>query len=394
MAAFRLLLASAAAAAAVSARAGSALWPRHGHDARHSSANPLGGATTGSVRYTAPTDGYTLAASPVITNSGTVVIGTTGGGGGGVVVAFTNTSDLRWTFVLPPLARGTSSAGAIVGEDLVVVPTNNGTLYALNLSTGTLVWTYVHPYPMNMASPAVDDATGTIFVGCNLSLLALDRSGAKLWANDSYSKVTATPTLYQGLLVVGCTFSQDAHGALFVLNATTGYALAKWQLPGYSWVIGAAAVTEDRTAIVCGAGTNAAVYAFSLPALDTPLWSYSNFSTQDAIVASPAVYNGVVFIVSGNGRVAALTAATGAPLWTLDLPYTFGVPSCFASPALDGRGALFIACRNFVVSLRSSDGSVLWNHTAAGLVTTYSSPAVGDGVIVVGTRAGDVVTFE
>jgi len=362
------------------------MWPKHGYDERHSGASPLSGAAVGVLKYTAHTDGSIIDSSPMINSDGSFVVATTQG----LVAAFSSSSQPLWNYTLPPLTRGTRSSAAILGG-LVILPTHNGTIFAFELASGALQWTYVHTTPIELSSVAFDGASGALFFGCNLGLVALDKQGHKLWANDSYSMVLSTPTVYNGLIYFGCIYNQDAHGALFVLNASTGYMVSKWQLPGYSWVVGSPSITDDGIIIVCSAG-DAAVYAFASSDLTHPLWSYTNYSILDSTVASPAVLNGWVYIVSGNGRLVALDSKNGAPRWVVDLPYSPELFGCFASPPLDGRQALYVACYNFLASFQASDGQLLWNSTLPG-VTTYSSPAVANGWIVLGLGNGDVLTF-
>ena len=365
-------------------------WPRRGHDNLHTGASTLSGAIKGVLNITLPTDGGPISTSPVIDNDGTVYLATEGG-----LVLALNRGVQRWNATLPPLTKGTHSSGTIIGSAaLFVIPSHNGTVFAYDLANGKLQWTYVHPLPTEISSAIFDETTNTIYWGANLGLVAIDTKGVKLWANDSYSKVYSTPSLLNGLLYFGCIRSQEARGDLWVLNASTGYAVSRWTLPGYSWIIASISISTDHgMLIVCANGGSGSVYGFNVTNTTSPAWSFSNYSVGDGVTASPALSNGVAYIVSGYGRISALDIVTGVPLWIRDLYYTAPLGNCFASPALDGAGALYVACRKSVLSLSAKTGALLWNYTTPSLVTTYSSPAIGDGYIVLGTGSGDVLTF-
>ena len=125
------------------------------------------------------------------------------------------------------------------------------------------------------------------------------------------------------------------------------------------------------------------------PTTNHVLWSYI---TGNAVESSPAVVDGVVYVGSDDGKVYALSAATGALIWS----HTIGdkVPSLGVangviyvgrvSPDLSGRGAVF--------ALNAATGSVLWNFPTDDAVS--SSPSVSNGVVYVGSEDGESICFE
>jgi outer membrane protein assembly factor BamB len=106
--------------------------------------------------------------------------------------------------------------------------------------------------------------------------------------------------------------------------------------------------------------------------------------------SSPAVSGDTVFATvlarghgSNLGLVVALDYATGATLWSRDLPS----PS-ESSPLLD-HGKLFFGSQNGIVyALNARTGSVLWAYHAAGAVK--ASPTLSGGVLYFGDYSGHV----
>jgi eukaryotic-like serine/threonine-protein kinase len=114
-------------------------------------------------------------------------------------------------------------------------------------------------------------------------------------------------------------------------------------------------------------------YLYALNAsTSTKLWSYN---TGKDVFSSPAVANGVVYIGSLVHNVDALNASTGALLWS----YTTG--GAVGSSSYDKK----------VYALKAKTGALLWSYTTdSGM---YSSPAVSNGVLYVGSLEGGVYAF-
>lgn len=104
-------------------------------------------------------------------------------------------------------------------------------------------------------------------------------------------------------------------------------------------------------------------------------WS---FTTGGAIGSSPAVANGVVYIGSVDRNLYALNASTGAELWS------FASSGAIDSPPTVANGVVYFGSldRN-VYALDASTGAELWSFNTAGSID--SSPAVANGVVYVGS---------
>ena len=77
------------------------------------------------------------------------------------------------------------ASAAQLPDGTVVVPSADGTIYALDPATGALRWRYDTLNPIR-SSPAVD-AAGNVYVGSGDGrLIVLDRKGRLRWAMGSH----------------------------------------------------------------------------------------------------------------------------------------------------------------------------------------------------------------
>jgi putative pyrroloquinoline-quinone binding quinoprotein/fibronectin type III domain protein len=134
-------------------------------------------------------------------------------------------------------------------------------------------------------------------------------------------------------------------------------------------------VTAERGGVVRG----------YLAASGALLWTQSLGGEGD-LTSTPAASRGRAVVALGDGRVACLALATGEVLWT-------------ASAGGGPRAAVALSGETLVVSqgfpsrkLRALDlvsGQTRWEQTLGQVA--YSSPAIRDGLVVVGTNGG---TYE
>lgn len=134
-------------------------------------------------------------------------------------------------------------------------------------------------------------------------------------------------------------------------------------------------------------------------------WS---FKTDAAVVASPAVADGVVFVGSSDGTLYALDEATGAVRWKAE------TDGPIASSAAVSKGVVYVGSYDGnVYALAAATGAVAWKFATDGPDRRFeakglhglkpadqtipdawdfyaSSPAVSDGVVYVGSGDGHV----
>ncbi len=142
----------------------------------------------------------TVAASPLITADGKMIIGAFDG----YVYAFdTKTGNLLWRF-------GTRdhiyASPALLPDGTVIQPSADGTVYALNPSTGKELWAYDTLMPIR-SSPAVD-ADGNIYFGSGEGkLFVLNPDGTFRWSiqliNTGRNDLNSSPALGRNAIYIG-----------------------------------------------------------------------------------------------------------------------------------------------------------------------------------------------
>ncbi len=128
----------------------------------------------------------------------------------------------------------------------------------------------------------------------------------------------------------------------------------------------------------------------------TLAWSYC---TGAAILSSPVVSAGVVYIASTNGTLAALDARSGRALWQ----FRAG-GSLYSSPTIQSGNVYIGALDGFVYAVDAASGHLRWHGRVDGAgAKIWSSPAVADGLVIVGVASalsekpkipGEVLAFD
>jgi outer membrane protein assembly factor BamB len=186
----------------------------------------------------------------------------------GVFALDAMTGEERWFF---PTGGSVAASPAVVGPNLIV-PSKDGTVYAINRSTGALVWE--SPVDAGISSPAVFG--GTVFVGGGSfgspgRVVALDAAdGSVRWSFEPNGPVQSSITYAMGKIVFA---TNTARGTVYAINAATGSAA----------------------------------------------WSFEP-SPAEYILGSPVVADGIVYVPSDNGHVVALGEAPAE-----SRPMTLGV---------------------------------------------------------------------
>jgi outer membrane protein assembly factor BamB len=190
------------------------------------------------------------------------------------------------------------------GEGLVLYGTADpdAAVYAIDAITGQLVWRFAtdNPAPhiydvgagVSVSPPGVNGVSDGIAYAVNKDgyLYALDlTTGAVLWSQH-FQGTISTPTLTGSDLVYG-----DGK-AVTCLNAVTGATV--WQGPSGSAVDGAVTVVgPSGSQVVVYGGMDGVVHALSL-ATGAQLFSYS---TGNFIVSNIAEYDGNLVVTSADG---------------------------------------------------------------------------------------------
>lgn len=272
-------------------------------------------------------------------------------GEGAIFALNGQTGDILWRY---PVRNSIKNTIAIDGG-LVFAQDAQGYLYAVDASTGKLVWEKqlnVNGLPALIEGLVADN--GIIYAGTGKGLCASDgATGETLWTNTGWGQgegTTSTNSLNRNILVSGVQWS-----ALYANDATTGKLLWK--------------------------------------------------ATKDGLRnrgASPAFHGGLLYLIS-DASVFILDAADGRIVVRKPLPFSVDVTS---TPLLTGKEIVFGSAKDGLVALDSETLEPKWNFkTEDALVYTspYSrrssstietSPVLAGNLIFVGASDGRIYGID
>jgi len=374
-------------------------------------------AKTGSVLWDTPTKG------PMIF-SGSYYQGRflRGGTDDNTMYCFNATNgEILWTYT--PDTDGYFTVGSAVAYGMVYELNKDGYLYAFDIESGNLVWKYKGPGPLLFpGNPTVAD--GKVY--------ATTGQAAQYGGQSSISEFACLDA-YTGRLIwklpIEALAPREsvavAYGHLYIIpgNVTTSVDAisgSEYTTINEVWAIGTSSIPvnsswpmwrQDPAHSSIGQGgpsnltlawkftTNGAV--ISSPSVADGIvyvgsqdkniyalgaWSGNliwNFTTLDTIESSPAVANGKVYTGGDDGYVYCLDAYKGSLLWKTfvngDLPFTFGSLVLKSSPAVFGDRVYIGSMDGYLYALDANNGNVDWKTKTEGPIA--SSPAVADGAV-------------
>ena len=250
----------------------------------------------------------------------------------------------------------------------VVYAGTDGYIFALNASTGSVIWNYT-ANALIRSSPTIEG--DTLYINSNDgNIIALNAATSqKIWNYTTGpwgSWDLSSPAVSNGMVFVG---SYD--GVVYALNAATGNKIWNYTVDKYTTINN----TYNST---------------------TGQYGTENFTAGCRIWSTPAISNGVVYVGSGYnvfnyetgvGYVYALDASTGTKIWN----YT--VNGCVDSSPAVVDGVVYVGSWDtYVYALNATTGSYMWRSGLGGRVS--SSPAVANGVVYIGSFDRNVYALD
>ncbi len=261
-----------------------------------------------------------------------------GSGDGNLYALDANSGELKWKFQTGDVVH----ASPAIANGILYIGSWDSFFYALDAVTGKELWRFktgedpeIHNQVGIQSSAAV--ANGIVYFGCRDSnLYALDAvTGQKKWVfNNKGSWVIGSPAVRDGKLY----FSTSDSGMLYALDAKTGtgiplFSSKKWPMfssPAIAgnmlyigsdegklfaidlskerevWTFQTAASKQNGPKYTKADGSPNYEAAFPSPFYDDVLVGYYHLMSVGAILSSPVVENGVVYVGSTDGNLYAL----------------------------------------------------------------------------------------
>lgn len=181
-----------------------------------------------------------------------------------------------------------TTGSVTIWQDLVLVPTYQGLLYALSVTDGSIVWTNDDSEEGYWdSSPTVYD--GVIYIGGeDYCVHAIDaETGQLIWETPIGGRVESTPAVHDGRVFAGCAFPNPSYASMNALDMETGEIL--WTVQGEPH--GSPAVADGL--VFWGDYWTGLIHAAS-ESTGESVWTYQ----AESVLSSPAVVDGVMYIAA------------------------------------------------------------------------------------------------
>jgi outer membrane protein assembly factor BamB len=286
---------------------------------------------------------------------------------------------LRWKFT----AGGAVVSSPSVSDGIAYFGSQDKNVYAVDAWTGALIWKF-NTSARIASSPAV--VNGKVYVGPDDGYVyCLDAyNGSLIWSRFAGGYVPAyfaaavnlrsSPTVIGGKVYVG---SLDKN--LYSLDANNGEIAWKYQTDGY--ITSSPAVVDGVVYIISQEPASAGLYMLNaangnlIRRISLP---YVLATRGTDMHSSPAVASGMIFAASNKRMYYGINATTGNVAWTFkdDDAEEFII----ASP-INNNGRVFLVDQFFIVAVDAFTGRVLW-QTFVG-TEFYVSPTYAEGKLYV-----------
>jgi outer membrane protein assembly factor BamB len=285
--------------------------------------------------------------------------------------------DLR---VRPPFrvvwSRGLGSLiefPAVVKDGVAYIANATGTVRALDMRNGHVIWEHDTPNGKMASSPAVW-GDQLVVHGMDGHVWVLRRSdGRLLWRQTVGSPIESSPVVVRGVDVFGAW-----NGTITALDLKTHR--VRWRRYGGCKITSSAALAGSTLYLgdYCGR-------LLALRAGDGALrWSAS---VNGRIYGTPAVSAGRIFVPSSTGGSLTAFSKSGRSLWRRSTG-----SYVYSSPAVSAGRVFFGAYNGVFYAVRASNGATLWSHSTGGPIS--GAATVVDGVAYAGSFAHRILGVD
>jgi outer membrane protein assembly factor BamB len=262
---------------------------------------------------------------------------------------------------------------AVVSDAVAYIGNSRGTVRALSMRNGTVLWRRDVRHGKMAASPAVV-GDGLVVHGMDGIVRMLDRRTGRLrFAYHVGSPIESSPLVRDRIDYFGAW-----NGNVYALDLRTRR--LRWVYrSGYK--ITSSAALADRTLYIGDYGGRLLALT---PGSGRLRWAAS---LNGRIYGTPAVWAGRVFVPSSDGGSLTAFSTRGRYLWRI---HTGGY--VYSSPAVWGGHVYFGSYNGLLYSVSARTGAIRWTVQTGGPVS--GAPAVVDGVAYAGSFAHRILGVD
>lgn len=319
-------------------------------------------------------------ATPVIAD-GTIYVGDLDGTFHALALADGST---RWTFTIDVGFPSAAAISPVADLPLVVVGDAEGVVRAFDRTTGGVRWEHVTEGEISGGPTIIAAADGPhVLIGsqdASLTCLALG-DGRVLWKHSITDQIRCSPTVAAGsVMVAGCD------GKLHVIDSQTGKETAVVPIDGPTGTTPAA--QGSRVFF----GTEAGVFFCIDAATATVVWR-AEPTTKGQSYRSSAAIAGDLAIVGSRGRaVEAYATGDGGRGWRRPMRGRVDGSPVVVHTSGGSLAAIVGDSAGRIVAVAAADGRPVWEFDAGGGFS--GGPAVADGKVVFAATDGTVWCFS
>lgn len=296
-------------------------------------------------------------------SGGTLYAGEDGNSGKKVIALDALNAKVLWHTKIP------NPATPVFNNGVLYVP-RTLSLYALNASTGAVLWNFVTQYWIYQPPVIVNNI---VYLADLSAVYALNASNGHLLWQYTFADIQAPITVANGAVYVnddGNIGNDDGNigqVAAYALNASTGAVLWSYAL---TTPLNVSTVVNNNVAYI--AGDDGTVYALNA-STGALLWKQSTIQYAYSLTLT----NNTLYLVD-TGAIYALDPNSGAVLWN------FTIGGYYGFIFTEVNGTIYASSNTTLYALNANTGAVLWQQTLGD----FSSPAVvSNGVVYIGVWA-------
>lgn len=245
---------------------------------------------------------------------------------------------------------------AAVTQSSIYTAAKDGHINAINRATGDKLWSIDLAQDIS-SGPVVNDSTLILGMG-DATIVALNtRTGHKLWQQSVANEVVALPHVAQNKVYI-----KTIDGEVAALNLSDGKIL--WH---YNHIVPSLVLRGGSEPAVSGRYVIVGFSDGKLDALEAKtgqlLWQRTiarpsggtDIERMVDIDVDPVISQGIVYVATYQGKLAAVSMTTGELLWEHNL-------SAYTGLALTDDNLIITDTQGFVWNMMQNSGHVIWKQ--------------------------------